>query len=83
MLTDNQISQIKQVLKLEKLTVVQKMDLFVVPTVMDEDFHINLNEVRRKLKLISKNIELKIVDDAVIYTTPLLQAPETIEKENT
>lgn len=83
MITQNQINQITQLLKLEKITVVQKLSLIAFPTVQDDEFNKNFNEVQLKLKKLSPLIELKICSDAEIESILLLQAPETIEKENT
>ena len=83
MLTQNQIEQIVQLLKLEKITVLQKMTLIMFPTVQDDEFHKNINKVQIKLKKISPLIDIKIVSDAESVSIPLLQPPENIEKENT
>lgn len=68
MLNNQQIQQIVDVLKLEKITVLQKITLVCVPTIQDEDFRNKFNDVEKKLKKISPIIELSICSDAEIDT---------------
>lgn len=66
MVTDNQLNQITQLLKLEKITVVQKMILIAFPTEINDDFNNKFNDVKTKLRKISPFIDIIVCSDCEI-----------------
>ncbi len=72
MINNQQIQQIVQTLNLEKITVLQKINLVCFPTIQDDDFRNKFNEVEKQLKKISQNIELSVCSDAEIDTVKAL-----------
>lgn len=72
MLNNQQIQQVVNVLKLEKITVLQKIVLVCVPTVQDEDFLNKFKDIEKQLKKISPMIELSVCSDAEIDTIKAL-----------
>ena len=82
MLNNQQIQQIVSKLQLEKIIVIQSINLICIPTILDEDFHIKFNEVATQLKQISPRITLTLSADAEIDTIKELPSLEEDVKNN-
>jgi len=65
MIDQNQINQIAQFLNLEKINVIQKIELLCFPKVNNDEFKIKVENVKKELKKIP-NVDLHIVEEGDI-----------------
>lgn len=66
MLTDKQVKDIITILNLEKIKVIQNLNIVIFPKKQDDDFKKNFIEVEKKLKRISPFIDVTIGERAEV-----------------
>ena len=66
MIDNNQLNQIAKKLNLEKISVIQKVEILCFPKKNDKEFKEKFKKVEKDVKKISKQIDLKIVEEGEI-----------------
>ena len=73
MINQQTLEQIKNFLNLEKISMVQKITIHILPKKEDDGFVIKLEQVKKDLKKISPNIYFEIMEEGEIVNVEQLE----------